>query len=62
MGKEISENRLETHSYTSFAIISNLTVAIKSQKENHFIGSGLNTHINNYDKYIYQIFKKNKYY
>ena len=58
MGKEISENRLETHSYTSFAIISNLTVAIKSQKENHFIGSGLNTHINNYDKYIYQIFKK----
>jgi len=56
MGEEVSENRLETHSYTSFAIISNLMVAVKSQKENHFIGSGLNTHLYNYDKYIYTIF------
>lgn len=58
MGKEVSDNRLETHSYTAFALISNVMVAIESQKENHFIGSGLNTHLYNYDKYIYTIFQQ----
>ncbi len=57
MGNEVSENRLETHDYTAFALISNFVVAIESQKENHFIGSGLNTHLYNYDKYIYKIFQ-----
>ena len=60
MGKEVSDNRLETHSYSSFAIISNLFVAIESQKENHFIGSGINTHLYNYEKYIYKIFQSNQ--
>lgn len=60
MGKEVSDKRLETHSYTSFALISNVMVAIESQKENHFIGSGLNTHLYNYEKYIYTIFQQNQ--
>ncbi|MEB2786970.1 O-antigen ligase family protein [Algoriphagus persicinus] len=57
MGNEVSDNRMETHSYTAFALISNVMVVIESQKENHFIGSGLNTHLYNYDKYIYTIFE-----
>jgi len=56
MGVEVSENRLETNSYTAFALISNGVVTLNSQKENHYIGSGMNTHFYNYEKYIYQIF------
>jgi len=56
MSKEVSENRLETHSYTSYALVSNFMVALKSQKDYYYIGSGLNTHRYNYDKYIRRIF------
>ena len=56
MSTEFSDGNIETRSFTAFAMISNFAVAIESQKENHFIGSGLNTHLYNYEKHIYDIF------
>jgi len=52
----ISQGDYKINGATSFAVISNFLVAVDSQKGNHFIGSGLNTHRFNYDKYFYQMF------
>jgi len=56
MSVESSEGNIETRSFTSFALVSNFLVSINSQKTNHFIGSGLNTHLYNYEKELYNIF------
>ena len=58
LGAEVSAGSYKSHNLTSFAMISNLGVAIKSQKKNNFIGSGLNTHSKSYDKFIYSIINR----
>lgn len=51
ISKEARSGKIMTHSYTSYAIISNLKIAFASQVDYNFLGSGLNTHYENYLKY-----------
>ncbi|MCK9210005.1 MAG: hypothetical protein M0P61_04115 [Ignavibacteriaceae bacterium] len=52
----VSQGDYKANNMTTFAVISNFLIAVDSQSQNHFIGSGLNTHRSNYDKFIFQIF------
>lgn len=55
---EVSQDSELTYDITAFALVSNFMVAKTSQIENKYIGSGLNTHVYNYDKYLYSIFSR----
>ena len=56
------QNDISGHEYTgedlsAFALVSNMMVAKEALKSSHFLGTGLNTHKDSYDKTIYKQFQ-----
>jgi hypothetical protein len=46
------QEQLDTTNLSSFAVVSNLNIALANAKDHYYLGSGLNTHQEAYYKYI----------
>ena len=62
MAQQAKTGKIEMHNHTAYAMISNLGIALDSQVDNRFIGTGLNTHFNNYERYHKRAIYTNDYY
>ena len=58
MAKNPKDFQYTANDLSGFALVSNALIAKKSLLESNYLGTGLNTHENNYNESIYKIFDK----
>jgi hypothetical protein len=56
LNNDISGHQYTSEDFSAFALLSNIMVAKEALKDSHYLGTGLNTHKENYDKTIYKEF------